>query len=405
MLHYIDREILESALKDLKFLRHYDAVMARFTSEMKSGAGWFYENIADPGVLPIAYFSAEYGLHHSLPFMPEASVFLAGDFLKESSDLGVPLIAVGFMYPEGYLRQRLSPDGWQGSESATLDRENAPIYRVLDDKGNRLTVKVPVIDPPIYVEVWKVRVGRVSLYLIDTNLEINDPWNRTISSHLYIGSIEQRLRQEIVLGIGGTEVLRALGIKHSALHLNEGHPAFAILERVRERIEGGMSYKDAIEQVRETTIFTTHTPVPAGHDVFPFSLMEKIFQFLLGGARAGPRHIFQPGNQPKDPDAGFNMTAFALKMSQYRNGVSGRHGEVARRMWQSLWPDTPEEQVPITHITNGVHVPTWIEPRAELLLTRYLGPGWLSGHDNPDIWKLVYDIPMKFYGRPTTGSR
>ncbi|MBI5057427.1 MAG: alpha-glucan family phosphorylase [Nitrospirae bacterium] len=393
MLHYIDREILESALKDLKFLRHYDAVMARFTSEMKSGAGWFYENIADPGVLPIAYFSAEYGLHHSLPFYAGGLGFLAGDFLKESSDLGVPLIAVGFMYPEGYLRQRLSPDGWQGSESATLDRENAPIYRVLDDKGDRLTVKVPVIDPPIHVEVWKVRVGRISLYLIDTNLEINDPWNRTISSHLYIGSIEQRLRQEIVLGIGGTEVLRALGIKHSALHLNEGHPAFAILERVRERIEAGMSYKDAIEQVRETTIFTTHTPVPAGHDVFPFSLMEKYFSSYWAALGLDHDTFFNLGTNPKDPDAGFNMTAFALKMSQYHNGVSKRHGEVARRMWQSLWPDTPEEQVPITHITNGVHVPTWIEPRTELLFTRYLGPGWLSEHDNPDIWKLVYDIP------------
>ncbi|MBI4849178.1 MAG: alpha-glucan family phosphorylase [Nitrospirae bacterium] len=393
MLHYIDREILDSASKDPKFLRHYDAVMARFTSDMKTGAGWFYENIADPGVLPIAYFSAEYGLHHSLPFYAGGLGFLAGDFLKESSDLGVPLIAVGFMYPEGYLRQRLAPDGWQGSESATLDRENSPIYRVLDDKGDRLTVKVPVIDPPIYVEVWKVRVGRVSLYLIDTNLEINDPWNRTISSHLYIGSIEQRLRQEIVLGIGGTEVLRALGIKHSVLHLNEGHPAFAILERVRERTEGGMSYKDAIEQVRETTIFTTHTPVPAGHDVFPFSLMEKYFSSYRAALGLDHDTFFNLGINPKDPDAGFNMTAFALKMSQYHNGVSKKHGEVARHMWQSLWPDTLEEQVPITHITNGVHVPTWLEPRAELLLTRYLGPGWLSEHDNPDIWKLVYDIP------------
>ncbi len=393
MLHHLGREVFDSALNDGKFLRHYDAVMARFRADMKAEGGWFRENICDPCILPIAFFSPEYGLHHSLPFYAGGLGFLAGDFLKESSDLGVPLVAMGFMYPEGYLRQRMTRDGWQESESETLDRENAPICRVTDEKKDRLVVKVPVIEPPIYVEVWKVQVGRIPLYLIDTDVETNDPWNRSISTHLYIGSLEQRLRQEIVLGIGGTEVLNALGIKHSLLHLNEGHPAFAILERVRERIEGGMSYKEAIEQVRETTIFTTHTPVPAGNDIFPFPLMEKYFRSYWSAMGLDQDTFFSLGIDPKAPQAGFNMTAFALRMSRYHNGVSKRHGEVARKMWQSLWPDIPEKDVPVTHITNGVHIPTWLEPRMERLFTSYLGFDWISEHDNADIWKLIYDIP------------
>lgn len=393
VLHEMDKRTFDEIVKDPKFLRRYDAVMARFRADMDSRVGWFQGNVADPGMLPIAFFSAEYGLHHSLPFYAGGLGFLAGDFLKESSDLGIPLVAVGFMYPEGYLCQRIKPDGWQEGENEEIDRENSPISRVLDEKGNRLVVKVPVIEPPMYVEVWKVQVGRVSLYLMDTDIEANDPWNRSISAHLYTGGPEQRLRQEIVLGIGGAQVLNALGIKHSVLHLNEGHPAFAILERIRERVEGGMSHKEAIEQVRETTVFTTHTPVQAGHDRFPFSLMEKYFSSHWPSLGMDRDTFLNLGVDPKEPGAGFNMTAFALRMSGYRHGVSMRHGEVARGMWQSLWPGTAEDNIPIDHITNGVHVPTWIEPRMELLFDRYLVPNWILDHDNPDIWQLIYDIP------------
>ncbi len=395
MLRELPKDIVESVANDPEYLHHYDAVLSRFRKEMSSKGGWFSENIADPEYLPIAYFSAEYGLHHSLPFYAGGLGFLAGDHIKEYSDLGAPLVAVGFMYPEGYLRQKIRADGWQESVDEVLDRDAAPITRVLNDKGEQLVVKVPFIDPPVYVAVWKVMVGRVPLYLIDTDIEINDPWNRGISAHLYIGDIEQRLRQEIVLGIGGSEVLNTLGIKHSVLHLNEGHPAFAILERIRERVQGGMGFDKAMEQVRATTVFTTHTPVPAGHDVFPFHLMDKYFSHyypLLGLNRDA---FLQIGTHPENPAAGFNMTAFALRMSAYRNGVSKKHGAVARRMWQALWPERQEENIPIDFITNGVHVPTWIEPKMELLLNRYLGPNWLEDHDNPVIWELIDDIPDK----------
>jgi len=393
MLRELPREVLESAVNDQEYLQLYDVALTRFHNEIKTKICWFSENIADPECLPIAFFSAEYGLHHSLPFYAGGLGFLAGDYLKECSDLGVPLVAVGFMYPEGYLRQKIRADGWQENVDEVLDRDAAPITRVLNEKGEQLVIKVPFIDPPIYIAVWKVAIGRISLYLVDTDIDINDPWNRSIAYHLYIGDIEQRLRQEIVLGIGGSEVLNTLGIEHSVLHLNEGHSAFAILERIRERVEEGMSFEKAAEQVRSTSIFTTHTPVPAGHDVFPFNLMDKYFGHycpLLGLTR---ETFLQLGINPKEPSAGFNMTAFALKMSSYRNGVSKKHGEVARRMWQALWPDKKEEETPIDSITNGIHVPTWVEPKVELLFNKYLGPNWLADHDNPVIWELIDDIP------------
>jgi starch phosphorylase len=386
-------EILESFSRDPEYLHHYDVVLSRFQKEISAKECWFTENVTDRECLPIAYFSAEYGLHHSLPFYAGGLGFLAGDYIKECSDLGVPMVAVGFMYPEGYLHQKIRMDGWQENPDEILDRDATPIVRVLNERGEQLVVNVPFIDPPIYVAVWKVAVGRISLYLVDTDIEINDPWNRSIAYHLYIGDIEQRLRQEIVLGIGGSKVLNTLGIKHSVLHLNEGHCAFALLERIREKIEEGLSFEKAAEQVRNTSIFTTHTPVPAGHDVFPFNLIDKYFGNycqLIGLNREDFLHL---GINPKEPAAGFNMTAFSLRMSNYHNGVSKRHGDVARRMWNILWPDKKEEEVPIDSITNGIHVPTWIEPKMELLFNKYLGPNWLEDHDKQVIWERVNDIP------------
>ena len=395
MLRELPHEVLETAAGDPEYLHHYDAVLARFHKEMNAKGGWFSENIADPECLPIAYFSAEYGLHHSLPFYAGGLGFLAGDHVKECSDLGVPLVAVGFMYPEGYLRQKIRADGWQENIDEVLDRDAAPIMRVLNEKEEQLVVKVPFIEPSIHVAVWKVQVGRIPLYLMDTDIEMNDPWNRGISAHLYIGDIEQRLRQEIVLGIGGSEVLDTLGIKHSVLHLNEGHPAFAILERIRERVEEGIVYEKAVQHVRSTTVFTTHTPVLAGHDVFPFHLMDKYFGHYYPILGLNRDEFLRMGIQSGDPDAGFNMTAFALRMSAYHNGVSKRHGEVSGRMWQSLWPDTKEEDIPIDSVTNGIHVPTWIEPKMQLLFNKYSGPDWLEDHDNPAVWELIDDIPDK----------
>ena len=393
MLKEISREILESAVKDSEYLNYYDGVIARFHEDITTKACWFSENVIDSTCLPIAYFSAEYGLHRSLPFYAGGLGFLAGDHIKECSDLGVPLVAVGFMYPEGYLRQKIRMEGWQENVDEVLDRDAAPIVRMLDEKGEQLIVRVPFIDPPIFVTVWKVAVGRVSLYLIDTDIDINDPWNRSIAYHLYIGDIEQRLRQEIVLGIGGSEVLNTLGIRHSVLHLNEGHCAFALLERIRERIEEGMSFEKASEQVRATSVFTTHTPVLAGHDVFPFYLMDKYFSHYYPLLGLGRDDFLQLGTHPDYPTAGFNMTTFSLRMSYYHNGVSRRHGEVSRHMWQLLWPDKKEEDVPIDSITNGVHIPTWIEPKIELLFNKYFGPDWLKDQDNSVIWERIDDIP------------
>ncbi len=364
MLRDLPEDVYTSALQDdPEYISRYSAIMNRFRSEMDDNESWFSREVDGASRQPIAYFSAEYGLHRSLPFYAGGLGFLAGDYLKECSDLGIPLVAVGFMYPEGYILQRMREDGWQQNVDDVLDRDSAPITRVLGADGTQLVIEVPFIQPSIHVAVWKVQVGRVPLFLMDTDIEENDPWNRSISSHLYSGDTEQRLRQEIVLGIGGSEVLNALGIRHSIAHLNEGHAAFVLLERIRERVAGGMSFPEASEYVRNTTVFTTHTPVPAGNEIFPFSLVEKYFNSyypLLGLDRDA---FFRLGIHPDEPAAGFNMTAFALRLSRYHNAVSRRHGEVSRRMWQGLWPGLPEKDVPIGHITNGVHIPTWIEPK------------------------------------------
>jgi starch phosphorylase len=398
LLKVLPPQSLEDIAADPEYLRHYDAVLADFRTQSQNQVCWFTENIIPGECLPIAYFSLEYGLHRSLPFYAGGLGFLAGDHLKECSDLGIPMVAVGFMYPGGYVHQKINADGWQETEDKTLDRDAAPISRVLNGQGTQLIVQVPFTDPPIYVEVWQVMVGRIPLYLMDTDLEINDPVHRRISDHLYISDIEQRLLQEIVLGIGGSQMLADMGIKHSVLHLNEGHPALALLERVRERVEAGMSHAEAMRQVRATTVLTTHTPVPAGHDVFPFDLVDK---YICQCYPMLDRDEFlRLGVSPTDPaNAGFNMTAFALRLSAYHNGVSRKHAEVARRMWQPLWPELPEEQVPIGHVTNGVHVPTWIDPKLELRCTECGGPDWLAEHDKPEAWELVDDIPDgEFWG-------
>ncbi|MCJ7445183.1 MAG: alpha-glucan family phosphorylase [Methanotrichaceae archaeon] len=393
MLNSLDKTTLESASNDPHFLRHYDSVMERFESYMDLSAGWFCANVADPRRYRIAYFSAEYGLHHALPFYAGGLGFLAGDYLKECSDLGIPLIGVGFMYPQGYIRQMITPDGWQAGACEILDRESAPIRRVLDKKGDPLSLKIPVIDPPVYLEVWKVQVGKTDLYLIDSSTEANEPENRCISERLYAGDPEKRLRQEIVLGIGGIRVLKALNIDYSIMHLNEGHPAFAVLERIREKVEAGKSFRDAFEEVQATTIFTTHTPVPAGHDVFPIHLIEKYFLSYLPSLELDKNDFRKLGFNPADP-GGFNMTAFALRCSAYRNSVSKKHQDITRRMWQSIWPDLPADQVPIDYVTNGIHVPSWIDRRlGDIIFNRYLGRIWLEEHDRERIWEMIDEIP------------
>jgi glycogen phosphorylase len=395
LLKILSPAALEAAAGDSKYLQQYDTVLEQFRRETEAQVCWFTETITAAECAPIAYFSLEYGLHRSLPFYAGGLGFLAGDHLKECSDLGIPMVAVGFMYPEGYVHQRINADGWQETADEFLDRDAAPITRVLNDSGAQLVVKVPFTDPPIHVGVWQVKVGRIPLYLMDTDLEINDPAHRRISNHLYISDLEQRLLQEIVLGIGGSEMLAEMGIKHSVLHLNEGHPAFALLERIRERVEDRVDYAEAVRQVRETSIFTTHTPVPAGHDVFSFDLIDKYICDCYPLMELSREDFFKLGTSPTDPpQAGFNMTAFALRLSNYHNAVSRKHGEVSRKMWQPLWPDLPVEQVPIDHITNGVHVPTWVEAKITRRCNKCLDDGdWLAHHDDPAAWEVVDDVP------------
>jgi len=393
MLRELPRELLEKAGADTEYIRRYDDVMDVFSNYMREKECRLLETFPVDHTYAVAYFSAEYGLHRSLPFYAGGLGFLAGDYIKECSDLCVPLVAVGFMYPEGYFRQQIREDGWQENLVESIDREAAPISKVMNAEGRHLVVKVPLTDPPIHVAVWKVAVGRVSLYLMDTDIDINDPWNRAITARLYIGDFEQRLRQEIVLGLGGAEVLRTLGVDHYLLHLNEGHAAFALLERIRALVSAGSDFAMACEKNINTTIFTTHTPVPAGHDVFPFQLIEKYFHSYWPDLGIDRDAFFQLGIHPEKPEAGFNMTAFALRLSGCRNAVSKRHAQVSKEMWRSLWPDVPEDQVPIDYVTNGVHVPTWIEPKIKLLLDKYLGTDWLNTHDDPATWQLLDNIP------------
>lgn len=393
LLANLPEDVLISAAKDPEYLKLYDQVMDRFENHITSNDGWF-ENTYGPVSAPLAYMSFEYGLHPSLPIYAGGLGILAGDHLKEASDLCVPIVAVGMIYSNGYVQQRIGDDGWQADVQTALDRTYDPILPVLDEHGNQLIVQVPIFDPPLYVTVWKVMVGRVNLYLMDTDLELNQPWERAIAQHLYAGNVEQRLKQEIVLGMGGMRVLEALGIHPAALHLNEGHPAFAILERIRQRVEKGDSVEQAFQKVRESTIFTTHTPVAAGTDVFPYALMEQYFDAYLSQLGVDRKFFFDLGANPQDPTSGFNMTVFAMRASQYHNAVSKRHAQVARQMWAGIWQDKKEEEIPIFSITNGVHLPTWIElVQLQPLLQRYLGSNWVDNQDQAQTWEKIDRIP------------
>ena len=395
MLSSLPEGVIENAVGDQDFLAQYDALMEQFDAETAAPTGWFAQEYGQAAA-PLAYFSAEYGLHVSLPIYAGGLGILAGDYLKACSDLGVPVVGVGLIYSNGYVWQQIGEDGWQEDVEKALDRTYDPISAVLDDHGEQLLVRVPLFDPPVYVAVWEVAVGRVPLYLLDTDIEANQPWDRAIAHRLYASNPEQRLRQEIVLGMGGMHVLGALGIEPVALHLNEGHPVLSVLERIRALVDGGIDFEQAAQQVRESSIFTTHTPVAAGTDVFPFQLMEKYFASHLHELGTDRENFLQLGTNPQDTSAGFNMTVFALRMARFSNAVSQRHGEVARKMWAGLWPDRKEEKVPIAYITNGVHLEAWIDPlRLQPLWDRTFGPDWRTEQDRPDTWKAVAELPDK----------
>ncbi len=388
MLKKMDSKTLEALTQNETFMREYRYVYALFEGYIKDSNIYAFE---EP--LPIAYFCAEFGLHHSVPIYSGGLGFLAGDILKESSDMGLPMVGIGFMYPQGYIRQIIGSDGWQNGTNETIDKDTAPIERVLDEKGEHFIIHIPFIDPPVYAAIWKINVGRVTLYLLDTDIEQNDPWDREISSRLYTPDMNQRLRQQIVLGIGGYRVLEELDIKYSILHLNEGHPAFALFERVRSFIEvEKLSLDEAIKRVQKTSVFTTHTPLQAATDVYGFDIMGSYFGDYWERLGMDKEQFMHFGINPDDPAAGFNMTVFGMKMCSHRNSVSKKHGEVTRRIWKNIFPNTPEDQIPIDYVTNGVHLPTWMGDELFDEVDKVLTPSWTNIQDDPDLWHKLTDL-------------
>ncbi len=393
MLQEISSARVAAVAGDPAFHRRYDAVLLAFDEYMEGRNTWFARRHPEMAESLIAYFSAEFGLHQSLPIYSGGLGILAGDHCKESSDLGVPLVGIGFLYPQGYFHQRISADGWQQAKYESFSLSNAPIRPAISADGRRIVVQVPLAERTIDVTVWKVDVGRVSLYLMDTNVESNEPWDRELSARLYGGDQENRILQEIVLGIGGVRILHALGLRPTVFHANEGHAAFLMLERLREYREGGLSFDDAVEAVRASTVFTTHTPVPAGHDAFPFAMMEKYFTQFYTGLGIGREQFLELGRARGSNDSTFNMTVLAMQLSGHRNGVSSLHGEISRQMWRHLWPGVSEDKVPIGSVTNGIHVPTWIAPEMRRLYAKYIAPDWMSHHENATLWERLGDIP------------
>ncbi|OGO31221.1 MAG: alpha-glucan phosphorylase [Chloroflexi bacterium RBG_16_56_11] len=392
-LYEISREKLETAAGDAAFVSLFDSALTAYDKEIHDATSWYSQVHAGALPGPIAYFSMEFAIHNSLPIYAGGLGVLAGDLLKEASDLGIPMVAVGFMYPQGYFRQRISAEGWQEEEYQQLDFSRAPVNPIVSSKGDKCLAEVHLKNRVLHVGAWLVKVGRVSLYLLDTSLEENLPQDRLLSNRLYTADREQRLQQEILLGIGGVRVLRSLGIQPSVWHANEGHTAFMMVERVREEISRGTPSAKALEKVRKTSVFTTHTPVPAGHDVFTSQLMEQYFEPYWPSLTLNKDSFLDLGRYTGSSDGGFNMTILSLKTSGQSNAVSELHGKVSRRMWYGLWPNCNEENCPILHITNGIHVPTWIAIEIRELFEKYLGPTWLDHHDNIAAWKKIDDIP------------
>jgi starch phosphorylase len=392
MLRNVSPELLQLAAEDDRFLVLYNSAVDALDNARGARDTWWQQRFQDASG-PIAYFSAEFALHQSLPIYAGGLGVLAGDVCKESSDLGVPLIGIGFMYPQGYFHQSVSPEGWQQESYEHLNWENAPIEPAVTPDGNPCIVPVPLGDRSVLVRVWRVRLGRVKLYLLDTDLEENAPWDRELSARLYGGDRETRVQQEIILGVGGVRALKALGSDPVVWHLNEGHAAFVVLQRIRDLIERGTSFDAALEDVRRTTVFTTHTPVPAGHDAFPFNLVEMHLANCWGSLGQYRDRFMSLGAYDNGNGVQFNMTALALRTSEAVNAVSQMHGVVTREMWGPIWPSTPEDQRPVRAITNGVHMPTWLSHELSNLFDEHLPADWRDRHDDPELWTLVNEIP------------
>jgi glycogen phosphorylase len=343
---------------------------------------------------PVGFLCAEYAVHVSLPVYSGGLGALAGDYLKEASDSAVPMVAVGLLYRKGYFRQRIDASGWQHEYWIDTDPERLPAALVTGDDGRPLTIVVPIYDSDVTARIWRVDVGRVPLFLLDTEVPENDALDQWITARLYDADADTRLAQYVLLGVGGVRALRAVGIEPGVIHLNEGHAALAPLELAKNALREGEPVEPALGDARTRTVFTTHTPVPAGNDSYPPEQVERAIGRLALELGCPVAEVIALGRtRPDDPSEPFGVTQAALRLSRAANGVSRRHGEVAREMWSWLWPGSPVEQVPIGYVTNGVHVPTWIGRTMRGLLDRHLGPGWTDRAADPETWSAVDRIP------------
>jgi starch phosphorylase len=391
-LRDVRQRSLEAAAASEDYLRQYDRVMAEFDAYMNPPSTWFSEHYPDAKGELIAYFSAEFGLHESLPIYSGGLGVLSGDHTKEASDMALPFVAMGFIYPQGYFRQRLDPSGWQFAEYNKLNFANVPATAALTPDGKEVVVEVDLPGRTIYAKVYRIQNGRNPLFLMDTDIYPNSPQDRELSARLYGGDQEMRVAQEIVLGIGGVRALRALGISPTVYHMNEGHSAFLVLELLRELINKGVSFDDAAREVQARSIFTTHTPVPAGNDAFPLPLIEKYFSQYWPQLNLSHDEFMGIARQDQSWGPQFAMTVLALKLSNRHNGVSKLHGEVARGMWHWLYPGKSADEVPIGSVTNGIHTLTWLAPELKPVYDSYLGKNWVDRIDDLELWKKIYEI-------------
>lgn len=369
------------------FLAYYDRAMDIFEQEHATSDTYTYTHHKELLGKTVAYFSAEYGLHASLPIYSGGLGILAGDHVKTAGDLGVPLVAIGFLYPYGYFEQHIDSDGTQIAEYRNLDFPNSPIEQVFLPDGSPLIVSLRLDNEPqnLHLQIWKVKVGRATIYLMDSDLDLNAPDDREITKRLYGGDKVYRLRQELALGIGGVKTLAALGIAPDVWHANEGHAAFIFIERLRLEMKNGLSFIDAVSKIKKTSIFTTHTPVPAGHDAFSFDLVTEYFAKTIAEIGITKEDFLLLGKHEEEWGEAFNMTSLAMNMTDYRNAVSKKHEEVTRSMWK--------EYDNIGSVTNGIHIPTWLAPEWNELFTSSLRGNWKKRLMDVEYWKQLHEIP------------
>ncbi|HOJ10244.1 MAG TPA: alpha-glucan family phosphorylase [Clostridiales bacterium] len=392
-LHEVSCSKLDAAQNNENYMDKYNYIIEKFDSYINDKNTWFNKNYPELNNHGVAYFSAEYGLNEILPVYSGGLGVLSGDHCKSASDLGIPFTAIGLFYKQGYFSQRINREGWQETAFTDLNITRLPLNPVLNSTGQHVMISVELPGRVVYAKIWEVKVGRISLYLMDSNVEQNNETDRWLTSRLYGGDQETRIQQEILLGIGGIRVLEALEISPSAYHMNEGHSAFLGLEIMRKLIqEKGLSFKVAKEVAASCIVFTTHTPVPAGNDVFPLHMMDRYFSNFWNKLGISRHELLDLGLKVNDSQ-NFNMTVLALTLAGRKNGVSELHGAVTRNIFSNLWPGIPEDEIPVSHVTNGIHTLTWLAGELNDLYGKYLKVGWQENISRKETWQDIDKIP------------